>query len=252
MSFTTRSAYHEVLGVPRDASSDDVRKAYKRLALQSHPDKPGGDASRFREISEAFEQMIGGIEKQTAWWDRAWNTTVAPGSPSEALRNACLAGDLEEVESLLEDGETGVNDIDSIGCTPLKYACMAGRSACVEFLLDRGATVDALSPAGVTALMEAARCGNEHSIRILLSAGAMVNHTNVTGQTALMFACVRGSLECARLLCASGADRGATTQDGRTAADYARRLKHERLAAWLEGTTVDSMLCDTTSGDVEG
>lgn len=45
--------YYERLGVPRGASKDDIRKAYKKLAIQHHPDK-GGDPEAFKEISNAY------------------------------------------------------------------------------------------------------------------------------------------------------------------------------------------------------
>lgn len=54
--------YYEILGVPRSASSDDVKRAYRKLAHQYHPDK-GGDTVRFKEISEAYG-VLGNAEKR--------------------------------------------------------------------------------------------------------------------------------------------------------------------------------------------
>jgi curved DNA-binding protein len=51
--------YYEVLGVPRDASEDDIRRAYRKLARENHPDvskDPDAD-TRFKEISEAYEVL---------------------------------------------------------------------------------------------------------------------------------------------------------------------------------------------------
>jgi curved DNA-binding protein CbpA len=54
--------YYTILGVNRDASEDDVRKAYRKLALTYHPDRnqPGDKAAeaRFREIVEAYNVLI--------------------------------------------------------------------------------------------------------------------------------------------------------------------------------------------------
>jgi len=50
--------YYEVLGVGRDASTDDIKKAYRKLALQYHPDRNPGDTGaeeKFKEATEAYE-----------------------------------------------------------------------------------------------------------------------------------------------------------------------------------------------------
>src|SRR4051795_12814370 len=51
--------YYETLGVPRGASSEEIRGAYRRLARQYHPDvnKEPGAEDRFKEISEAYEVL---------------------------------------------------------------------------------------------------------------------------------------------------------------------------------------------------
>ena len=48
--------YYEVLGVPKNAEKGDIKNAYRKLALQYHPDrnKSAGAEERFKEISEAY------------------------------------------------------------------------------------------------------------------------------------------------------------------------------------------------------
>lgn len=49
--------YYEVLGVGKSASADEIKKAFRRLAVQYHPDKEGGDEAKFKEINEAYEVL---------------------------------------------------------------------------------------------------------------------------------------------------------------------------------------------------
>jgi molecular chaperone DnaJ len=47
--------YYEVLGIEKSASADEIKKAFRRLAVQHHPDKEGGDETKFKELNEAYE-----------------------------------------------------------------------------------------------------------------------------------------------------------------------------------------------------
>jgi molecular chaperone DnaJ len=49
--------YYEVLGVTKTASDDEIKKAFRKAAVQHHPDKEGGDESKFKEINEAYEVL---------------------------------------------------------------------------------------------------------------------------------------------------------------------------------------------------
>ncbi|MBL8619061.1 MAG: J domain-containing protein [Deltaproteobacteria bacterium] len=86
--------YYEVLGVKRDASPDDLKKAYRALAMQYHPDRRPGDeeaARRFREITEAWQVLSD--PEQRARYDSLGPLFRADGKPPtpEDL-NAYVAG----------------------------------------------------------------------------------------------------------------------------------------------------------------
>lgn len=49
--------YYEVLGVSKTASADEIKKAFRKAAVQHHPDKEGGDETKFKEINEAYEVL---------------------------------------------------------------------------------------------------------------------------------------------------------------------------------------------------
>lgn len=49
--------YYEVLGIGKDASADEIKKAFRRAAIQHHPDKEGGDEAKFKEVNEAYEVL---------------------------------------------------------------------------------------------------------------------------------------------------------------------------------------------------
>ncbi len=53
----TKRDYYEVLGVDKGASADEIKKAFRKQAVQHHPDKEGGDETKFKEINEAYEVL---------------------------------------------------------------------------------------------------------------------------------------------------------------------------------------------------
>ncbi|MEX2054262.1 MAG: molecular chaperone DnaJ [Candidatus Colwellbacteria bacterium] len=58
--------YYEILGVAKNASEEDIKKAYRELAHKYHPDKSGGDEQKFKEINEAY-QVLSNKQKRTQY-----------------------------------------------------------------------------------------------------------------------------------------------------------------------------------------
>ena len=64
-----RADFYELLSVARDASGDEIKRAYRKLAMRYHPDRNPGDATaehKFKEISEAYE-VLSDAEKRQAY-----------------------------------------------------------------------------------------------------------------------------------------------------------------------------------------
>ncbi len=73
--------YYDILGVGKGASDDDIKKAFRKLAHQYHPDKPGGDAEKFKEINQAY-QVLGDAEKRKKYDQFGANFEQMGGGPA--------------------------------------------------------------------------------------------------------------------------------------------------------------------------
>jgi len=58
--------YYKVLGVSKNASADEIKRAYRKLALQYHPDKNSSDGEKFKEINEAY-QVLSDTQKRSQY-----------------------------------------------------------------------------------------------------------------------------------------------------------------------------------------
>jgi molecular chaperone DnaJ len=78
----TKQDFYDTLGVPRDASAEDIKKAYRKLAMKYHPDRNPNDKSaeaKFKEVSEAYE-VLKDDEKRGAY-DRFGHAAFGNGGP---------------------------------------------------------------------------------------------------------------------------------------------------------------------------
>ena len=77
--------FYATLGVARDASADDLKKAYRKLAMQLHPDRNPGDKkaeARFKEISEAYDVLKD--DQKRAAYDRYGHAAFEGGGAGPA------------------------------------------------------------------------------------------------------------------------------------------------------------------------
>src|SRR5690606_28239782 len=90
--------YYEVLGVPRGASEQDIKSAYRKLALKYHPDRNPGDAEaeeRFKEAAEAYA-VLGDPEKR-ARYDRFGHAGVSGQGAGPGGFDADIFADFSDV-----------------------------------------------------------------------------------------------------------------------------------------------------------
>jgi curved DNA-binding protein len=107
--------YYKVLGVPRNASADEIRKVYRKLAMQYHPDRNPGDKQaedRFKEINEAYQVLSD--EQKRARYDQLGsdysNWQQRGGSPNDFNWGQWAGGsggtrvDMGDLNDLFGDG----------------------------------------------------------------------------------------------------------------------------------------------------
>ena len=84
---------YDILGIPKGASKDDIKKAYRKLALKYHPDKTKGDKSseeKFKEASEAYHILSDEKEKQITINSAMRRLKVEVAVVSKALEDLTL------------------------------------------------------------------------------------------------------------------------------------------------------------------
>ncbi len=107
--------YYDILGLPRDASNDDIRKAFRKLAHQYHPDKGSGDEAKFKEINEAY-QILSDTTKR-AQYDRFGQTFNAGGAPGAGGFGGASWEDIfrQQGSPFGGQGATGFGNVGDLG-----------------------------------------------------------------------------------------------------------------------------------------
>jgi len=108
--------------------------------------------------------------------------------------------DTAVLEMLIKAGADANQSIPDNGGTPLMLAALMGKKETAQFLVDRGADVEAANKGGGTVMMAAASRGHADVVRLLLEAGADPSRVNQDGNTALSLAEEGGHPETVSLL----------------------------------------------------
>lgn len=101
--------YYEILGVNKSASADELKKAYRRLAVQHHPDR-GGDEAAFKEVSEAYEILKDSSKRQR--YDQFGHAGVGSSAASDGAPFGGFGGSGSQ-EFNFDFGDLGLGDIFS-------------------------------------------------------------------------------------------------------------------------------------------
>ena len=123
---------------------------------------------------------------------------------------AAYGGHIHVLEYLLDDPGFSVNEKNRDNVTPLHWAASGGHRDAVDFLVSRGAEIDARDNDGRTPLFVAAAWGQTDVVDYLIQKGADINATDNRGDTPLSAARRRRSLEVVKMLIDHGAQRTRT------------------------------------------
>jgi len=100
--------YYEVLGVGKDASADEIKKAFRKLAIEYHPDR-GGNEEKFKEVNEAYEVLKD--EKKRQRYDQFGHAGVGSSAASDGNPFAGFGGQGQNIN--FDFGDLGLGDIFS-------------------------------------------------------------------------------------------------------------------------------------------
>jgi molecular chaperone DnaJ len=98
--------YYEVLGVGKGASPDEIKKAFRRAAVQHHPDR-GGDEAKFREVNEAYEVLKDDSKRKR--YDQFGHAGVGSSAASDGNPFGGFGGGDQDFS--FDFGDLGLGDI---------------------------------------------------------------------------------------------------------------------------------------------
>tara|TARA_B100000900_G_scaffold272951_1_gene233177 strand:- start:6488 stop:7321 length:834 start_codon:yes stop_codon:yes gene_type:complete len=146
--------YYNVLGVDRNASEEQLKKAYKKASMQHHPDRNGGSEEKFKQINEAYSALKDPEKRQM--YDQFGTTDPQQaGFQSQHFNNGGFAGGFD-INDLMGQFGFGArrqmrNSDITIGCNISIAEVYTGKNVLATYRLNNGReqTVDIKIPVGV-------------------------------------------------------------------------------------------------------
>ena len=174
------------------------------------------------------------------------------GPRTSAIHEAAAAGDLSKVRALVESDATLLESKDESGQTPLHRACLSKQVAVANFLIDKGANVNAKGTFQFTPLMWASDVPGQDMalLQRLIDKGADVNAPGDDSNTPLHRAALRGGLQVAKLLLDHGAEVNVQGYNGVTPLHRAAQSGDLQVARLLIERGADVNAYDKYSGTV--
>ena len=151
--------YYNLLGVQRNASDKELKSAYKKLSMQHHPDRTGGDDSKFKQINEAYSALKDPQKRQM--YDQYGTTDPQQaqqqgGFTSQHFNNGGFNGGFDINDLMGQFGFGGQqrmmrNKDITIGCRIEIKDVYVGKNVLATYRLNNGKeqTVDVKIPAGI-------------------------------------------------------------------------------------------------------
>ena len=181
-------------------------------------------------IPSGIKGLLTGAIRVNRNWLRCWLLipllTAIPISHAATIHDAAKSGDLEQIQRLTVEG-VDVNQKAARDETPLMIASLAGQGEIVNYLLQRGAVIDARNTSGLSSLHAAAYAGHTDIVKLLVAKGADVNDdANDFGVTPLHLASEENHIGTVQVLLRQGADTSAIEVNGYSAMTRAGWREH--------------------------
>ena len=182
----------------------------ERVRADNHPDIQNQDAqikALDLRISERVNTIMLALQIRAGVSPASESTTTPTGASDDEGK------EIRRIQKMIQDSPDLINATGEGGMTPISQAAGAGWLRVVGFLLDHGAALDS------SALFQATQWGNKAMVEFLIARGADINATDGTGGTALHSAAEKGYLSVAETLIQHGANlewRNARINQGQT------------------------------------